>query len=140
METRRDNFVFCCVAVFCFWACASDSLYPESYIEVLILKSIKASLEDPNGVLNDWVGDEVDPCSWTRVTCSPDHLVIGLLLQNNNISGSIPSELGRLSKLQTLDLCSNSFTGEIPTSLAHLKRLPIPNHSLLEDQRIGELP
>ncbi|WVZ06621.1 hypothetical protein V8G54_019967 [Vigna mungo] len=45
------------------------------------------------------------------------------LLQNNNISGPIPSELGKLPKLQTLDLSNNFFRGEIPQSLGHLKSL-----------------
>ncbi|KAG7033233.1 Protein NSP-INTERACTING KINASE 1, partial [Cucurbita argyrosperma subsp. argyrosperma] len=45
------------------------------------------------------------------------------LLQNNNITGPIPPELGRLSKLQTLDLSNNVFTGDIPSSLAHLRSL-----------------
>jgi len=45
------------------------------------------------------------------------------LLQNNNISGSIPSELGKLPKLQTLDLSNNFFRGEIPPSLGHLRSL-----------------
>lgn len=45
------------------------------------------------------------------------------LLQNNNITGSIPQEIGRLSKLKTLDVSSNFFTGGIPSSLGHLKSL-----------------
>lgn len=45
------------------------------------------------------------------------------LLQNNNITGPIPSEFGRLSKLQTLDLSNNLFTGHIPPSLGQLEVL-----------------
>lgn len=45
------------------------------------------------------------------------------LLQNNNISGEIPLELGKLSKLQTLDLSNNGFSGIIPESLGHLTNL-----------------
>ena len=45
------------------------------------------------------------------------------VLQNNNITGPIPSELGKLSKLQTLDLSNNFFNGEIPPSLGHLRSL-----------------
>ncbi|KAF2312287.1 hypothetical protein GH714_032162 [Hevea brasiliensis] len=108
---------------------------------------IKASLHDPHGVLENWDGDAVDPCSWTMITCSPESLVIGLgtpsqnlsgtlspsignltnlqivLLQNNNITGPIPGELRKLSKLHTLDLSNNFFTGEIPSSLSHMRSL-----------------
>jgi hypothetical protein len=48
------------------------------YITVQALIGIKASLHDPHGVLDNWDGDAVDPCSWTMVTCSPESLVIGL--------------------------------------------------------------
>jgi hypothetical protein len=45
------------------------------------------------------------------------------MLQNNNITGPISSELGKLSMLQTLDLSDNFFNGKIPTSLGHLRKL-----------------
>ncbi|KAK4417535.1 protein NSP-INTERACTING kinase [Sesamum alatum] len=84
-------------------------------------------MRDPHGVLDNWDGVAVDPCSWTMVTSSSEKLIIGLespslnlsgtlspsirkltnlqiiLLQNNNITGPVPAEHGRLSKLQTLD-------------------------------------
>ncbi|KAI4328613.1 hypothetical protein L6164_020951 [Bauhinia variegata] len=43
-----------------------------------------------------------------------------LFYENNNITGSLPSELG---KLCTLDLSNNFFNGEIPPSLGHLRSL-----------------
>ncbi|KAF5207216.1 Lrr receptor kinase serl2 [Thalictrum thalictroides] len=108
---------------------------------------VKVSLKDPHGVLDNWDGDSVDPCSWTMVTCSSESLVIGLgtpsqnlsgtlspsignltnlqivLLQNNNITGPIPAEIGSLSKLHTLDLSDNIFTGTVPSVLSNLKSL-----------------
>lgn len=45
------------------------------------------------------------------------------LLQNNAISGHIPDVIGKLQKLQTLDLSNNKFEGEIPTSFEDLKNL-----------------
>ncbi|KAL3526662.1 hypothetical protein ACH5RR_011318 [Cinchona calisaya] len=145
------------------WSSALGLLSPKGVnFEVQALMAIKAALEDPHGVLDNWDGDSVDPCSWTMITCSAESLVIGLgtpsqnlsgtlspsignltnlqiiLLQNNNITGSIPAEIGKLSKLQTLDLSDNHFTGQIPPSLEHLKSLQymkLNNNSLS-----GEIP
>ena len=38
----------------------------------------------------------------------------------NYISGSIPTELGKVRNLRTLDMQNNVFTGPIPTEIAHL--------------------
>lgn len=45
------------------------------------------------------------------------------LLQNNNISGHIPRELGKLPNLETLDLSNNHFSGHVPDSLGLLNSL-----------------
>jgi hypothetical protein len=45
---------------------------------VQALMNIKGSLVDPHGILENWDGDAVDPCSWNMVTCSTENLVISL--------------------------------------------------------------
>lgn len=45
---------------------------------VQALMAIKAALKDPHGVLDNWDGTSVDPCSWAMVTCSAESFVIGL--------------------------------------------------------------
>lgn len=148
METRRGIDICFWVVFFWCWVSANGLLSPKGVnFEVQALMGIKASLHDPHGVLDNWDGNAVDPCSWAMVTCSPEGLVIGfgapsqnlsgtlssgignltnlqiVLLQNNNISGPIPSELGRLSMLRTLDLSSNLFSAIVPSSLGNLKTL-----------------
>jgi len=44
-------------------------------------------------------------------------------LHNNQLSGSIPPELGNLSKLQLLWLYSNQLSGSIPAELGGLSNL-----------------
>ncbi|KAJ7974229.1 NSP-interacting kinase-like protein [Quillaja saponaria] len=160
MGTRGREAILCFISIFWFLSSANALLSPKGVnFEVQALIGIKASLDDPHGVLDNWDGDAVDPCSWTMVTCSAESLVVGLgtpsqnlsgslspsignltnlqivLLQNNNISGSIPPEIGRLSKLHTLDLSNNFFNGEIPPSLGHLRTLQylrLNNNSLSE--------
>ncbi|KAJ6707581.1 SOMATIC EMBRYOGENESIS RECEPTOR KINASE 1 [Salix viminalis] len=158
---REVGFTF---VVFLWFSSAANGLLSPKGInyEVQALMGIKASLHDPHGVLDNWDGDAVDPCSWTMVTCSPESLVVGLgipsqnlsgtlsptignltnlqtvLLQSNNITGPIPAEIARLSKLHTLDLSDNFFTGKIPSSLGYLRSLEymrLNNNSLS-----GEFP
>ena len=49
--------------------------------------------------------------------------VTKVLLSDESLSGTIPSELGDLSELTHLNLSSNSLTGEIPRQLGRLSNL-----------------
>ena len=54
-------------------------------------------------------------------------------LQNNTLNGAIPASLGNLEMLKRLDLSFNSFFGPIPTRLANvqsLEMLDVRNNSL----------
>lgn len=160
---RQSKNVSWVLAFVCCWSSALGLLSPKGVnFEVQALMAIKHALADPHGVLDNWDGDSVDPCSWTMITCSAESLVIGLgtpsqnlsgtlspsignltnlqiiLLQNNNITGSIPPEIGNLPNLQTLDLSDNCFAGQIPPSLGHLKSLQYMK--LNNNTLSGEIP
>ena len=64
--------------------------------------------------------------SWDGVTTSgAPTRVTEVNLSDESMSGSIPSELGRLFELTTLDLSMNALTGEIPTELGWLSNLEV---------------
>ncbi len=56
-------------------------------------------------------------CTWYGVSCSLGH-VRGLTLTNNGLQGTLPSELGNLTSMQTLYLNNNAgLTGSLPSTL-----------------------
>ena len=76
----------------------------------------------------NWLSDK--PLSeWRGVTADNNGCVTRLSLQNNNLRGAIPPELGGLSHLEILDLETtntrnrNNLTGVIPPELGRLSNL-----------------
>ena len=61
--------------------------------------------------------------TWFGVTTASSGCVTRLDLQNNNLTGSIPPELGSLPMLQSLDLRNNNLAGPIPPELANASNL-----------------
>ena len=79
----------------------------------------------PNwGSNRNWLSDR--PIGeWSRVSTDGDGRVTGLWLDGNQLSGSIPSELGNLANLRTLSLSNNRLSGSIPSELGDLANLGV---------------
>ena len=70
----------------------------------------------------NWLGNR--PLGeWLGVSTDADGRVAELWLRNNQLTGSIPSELGNLDNLVVLALHSNQLTGSIPSELGNLDNL-----------------
>ncbi|KAE8735249.1 Detected protein of unknown function [Hibiscus syriacus] len=107
----------------------------------------KASLDaQSQSFLSSWDGN--GPCDWTGIICDKStrvgHLNLsssglkGTLhgfnfssfpkltvvdLSSNHLSGTIPSDVGKLPRLTYLDLSSNHLSGEIPASIGNMTDL-----------------
>ena len=75
---------------------------------------------------------------WHGVATDDEGRVAGLHLWNNQLSGTMPSELGSLANLRTLALQDNKLTGSIPPELGNLANLE--ELSLWGNQLTGLIP
>uniref|UniRef100_A0A0E0MMC6 non-specific serine/threonine protein kinase n=1 Tax=Oryza punctata TaxID=4537 RepID=A0A0E0MMC6_ORYPU len=65
-----------------------------------------------------------------------------LNLSRNNLSGSIPNDIGNMTALESLDLSCNAFSGLIPTnisSLTFLSSLNLSNNTFTKARTGGQL-
>jgi len=105
-----------------------------------ILLQVKESWSTTEA-LSDWRSDSIgdDHCNWTGVICDRmTKSVVGLDLENLNISGTIPSSICKLSNLRELNLNWNNFGGDFMSGLLNCTRL----RSLILSQNlfVGSLP
>ncbi len=64
----------------------------------------------------------LSPTSWGGITLE-NQRVVSIDLANNNLLGTLASDLGLLDSLQTLDLSNNELSGAIPAELGNLTAL-----------------
>ena len=105
----------------------------------------------PNWTKNSgWIegsnGFSCDPCAdnWYGVYCQ-NNRVTELLLGNNQLSGTLPTQITTLSELQVLSLYDNALRGPIPAKIDFLTNLRavILNKNTLSGSipsQIGSLP
>ena len=75
---------------------------------------------------------------WYGITTDDQGNVIGINLQDNNLNGSIPPELGDLPTLRSLDLGRNPLSGTLPASLSGLTE--IEELGIYRTDVTGEIP
>jgi YD repeat-containing protein len=107
-----------------FVSCADQEVMLESDCDALV--SVYNTTNGPDWNRNNGWLENNDPCFWGGVTCDssePAARVIRLSLSANNLTGQIPSALGGLTALESLDIYNNRLTGSIPSSLGSLVNL-----------------
>ena len=103
------------------------------------LVALYDSTDGDNWDNNDGWKTDAPLSEWHGVSASSAGTVSRLSLINNNLTGEIPSELGRLTNLEYLALVGNSsLTGEIPSELGRLTNLE--RLHLFNNRLTGEIP
>jgi hypothetical protein len=80
-----------------------------------------------------WMNTTLHHCDWFGISCE-DELVTGISLSNNRLAiledtsiqrgdKPLPSEVGLLRNLKTLDISGNFITGSLPSEIGHLTDL-----------------
>ncbi|KAI3683044.1 hypothetical protein L1987_83538 [Smallanthus sonchifolius] len=92
----------------------------------LALLEIKAKItNDPQGALTSW-NDSLPFCQWRGVTCGRRHQRVTILnLQDMSLVGSLSPYLGNTSFLHNITLDNNQLHGSIPREIGRLYRLQV---------------
>ena len=117
-------------------AACSCSLWPWS-TESPLPALYKATNGDDWSNNAGWLSDK--PLGeWYGVSTDTQGRVIRLDLRNNNLSGSIPPEIGQLTQLTRLYLSGNQLSGSIPPEIGQLTQLT--RLHLSDNQLSGSIP
>lgn len=99
-----------------------------------VLEALQIFYNATNG--EEWTNkhgwNQGSPCDWHGCFCSFDELII-LDLSDNNLRGTLPSQIGLLYNLTNLILKDNYLSGSIPTEIAlidELSYLGLSNNAL----------
>ncbi|CAN1238388.1 Probable LRR receptor-like serine/threonine-protein kinase At3g47570 [Linum grandiflorum] len=78
---------------------------------------------DPLQIISSW-NSTTHFCNWPGITCGRKHQRVTVLdLRSSQLSGSISPAIGNLTFLRQIYLQNNSLTGQIPPEIGRLSRL-----------------
>jgi len=86
---------------------SSPSLAPSSQMNS-VLMTIFNSFGGEDWHSNENWGESSDHCNWMGLTCHND-VISGIHLDANNLSGTIPTEIGMMTDLTNLYICKGLF-------------------------------
>ncbi|KAK7398842.1 hypothetical protein VNO78_10015 [Psophocarpus tetragonolobus] len=89
--------------------------------DVEVMEILKSMINVP--INFQWIGSDV--CKWRHVDCDSSKRVIAIQIGNQNLTGSLPKELGKLTALVHFECQSNSLTGPFPYLSKSLQKLII---------------
>ncbi|KAJ1410546.1 Serine/threonine-protein kinase, active site [Sesbania bispinosa] len=86
-------------------------VFVTSQDDASVMLALKNNLNPPESF--GW--SDPDPCKWNHVSCSDDKRVTRIQIGRQNLHGTLPDSLQKLSELQHLELQFNNFSGPLPT-------------------------
>ncbi|CAK7337516.1 unnamed protein product [Dovyalis caffra] len=104
--------------------------------EQAILLRLKQHWQNPSS-LDPWTPSNSSHCTWPGVACT-NNSITHLLLDNKNISGTIPPFLSDLKNLTILNFSNNNVIGKFPTAVYNLSKLEILD--LSQNFFVGAIP
>lgn len=81
-------------------ACLYSFVSPDQQGDALF--ALKSSLNASNDQLSDWNQNQVNPCTWSKITCDDNSNVLMVSLSNMGFTGTLTPRLGVLVHLNTL--------------------------------------
>ncbi|XP_049414410.1 probable LRR receptor-like serine/threonine-protein kinase At3g47570 [Solanum stenotomum] len=109
------SYIYCSILVM--------SMTVSTFDEQVLLDFKSRITDDPFQVMSSW-NNSLHYCNWTGITCNPSFQRVMILdLRSLKLVGSIPSSIGNLTFLTTINLRNNSFHGEVPMEIGNLLQL-----------------
>ncbi|CAI9782590.1 unnamed protein product [Fraxinus pennsylvanica] len=124
---QKANYFLCAILlVQCLMACKAMATTNITTDQSSLL-TFKAHINlDPSHILSKNWSVSTSVCVWMGVSCGLRHQrVTALDISSMNLTGKIPSKLGNLSFLVSINLSRNYFHGNVPQEMIQLRRLKI---------------
>ncbi|KAF8049847.1 hypothetical protein N665_2110s0006 [Sinapis alba] len=136
MADKIFTFFLTLSSVFPLLCSSSNSSLNLSLIgQAKVLVSLKQSFDSYDPSLDSWnIPNFNSLCSWTGVSCDNlNQSITRLDISNLNLSGTLSTEIHKLSRLEVLNISNNAFVGELEPlefgQMTHLMTLDAYNNN-----------